>query len=75
MIFDRIRSMVSLQLDIDEDKITLETHIADELGADSLDLVELMMAAEEEFLIVIEEEDLKDFKTVGDVVRYIENAI
>lgn len=67
--------MISRQLDIDIERITLETEMGDELGADSLDLVELLMTAEEEFMIKFEEETLKEFKTVGDVVRYIEDSI
>ena len=75
MVFDRVREMISQQLDIDIDRISESTDIADDLGADSLDLVELMMMAEEEFLLTIDEEAIKNFHTVGDVVKYIEDSI
>lgn len=75
MVFDRVREMISQQLDIDIDRISESTDIADDLGADSLDLVELMMMAEEEFLLTIDEEAIKNFHTVGDVVKYIEESI
>ena len=73
MVFDRVRQMISQQLDIDLERITENTDIAEDLGADSLDLVELMMTAEEEFLLSIDEEALKNLHTVGDIVRYIED--
>jgi len=72
MVFDKVRSILASQLDIDEDKIARDTDIAEDLGADSLDVVELMMAVEEEFGINFDDEDLTGFKTVADVVRYIE---
>ena len=72
---DKIRSILAVQLDIEEDKILETTDIAEDLGADSLDVVELMMAVEEEFGITIDEDAAKTFKTVKDVAGYIdENA-
>lgn len=71
-MFEKIRDMISQQLDIDAEHITMETEIFEDLGADSLDLVELLMDAEEKWLITIDEDEIKNFKTVGDVVRYIE---
>ena len=73
MVFDRVKQMISQQLDIDLERITEDTDIAEDLGADSLDLVELMMMAEEEFLLTIDEEAIKNLHTVGDIVRYIED--
>ena len=73
MVFDRVRQMISQQLDIDLERITEDTDIAQDLGADSLDLVELMMMAEEVFLLTIDEESIKNLHTVGDIVRYIED--
>ena len=75
MVFDRVRQMISQQLDIDLERITEDTDIAEDLGADSLDLVELMMMAEEEFLLAIDEEAIKNLHTVGDIVRYIEDNV
>ncbi len=70
-IFETIRQVIAEQLDIDEDEITLETSFVDDLDADSLDVVELMMALEEEFDLEISEEDAEKITTVSDVVAYI----
>lgn len=73
-IFGKIRSLISEQLDIDEEKITSETTFED-IEADSLDVVELVMALEEEFDLEIADEEVEKIKTVGDIVRYIEKHI
>ncbi|MGI5970614.1 MAG: acyl carrier protein [Oscillospiraceae bacterium] len=75
MVFEKLRQMISQQLDIDLERITEETDIYDDLGADSLDLVELLMMVEEQFNFPIDEEVVKDLHTVGDVVNYIEDNI
>lgn len=75
MVFDKIRSFLAEQLEIDEDKITVDTDIVGDLGADSLDVVELIMAAEGEFGLVIPDEAVVEFHTVGDVVAYIEKSL
>ena len=72
---EKVRAILAAQLDIDEEKITAQTDIADDLGADSLDVVELMMSVEEEFGIAIDEADVQGFKTVGDVARYIDDHV
>lgn len=72
MIFEKIKSIITDQINVEEDEITLETSFIDGLGADSLDLVELMIALEEEFDIMIPEEDIDKISTVGDAVEYIE---
>lgn len=72
MVLDKVKSILASQLDIEENKITAATDIAEDLGADSLDVVELMMSIEEEFGIEIADEDARSFKTVSDVVSYIE---
>ncbi len=72
MVIDTLRNILEAQLDIDPATITEETSIIDDLGADSLDMVELMMTVEEEFDITIQDNDAHLFKTVGDVVNYIE---
>lgn len=74
-IFEKIKKIIVEQLRIDEDLITMESSIAEDLGADSLDAVELIMALEEEFGIDVPDEDTEKFKTVGDVVRYVEKKI
>ncbi|MDR1737086.1 MAG: acyl carrier protein [Oscillospiraceae bacterium] len=72
---EKVREILAAQLDVDVEKITAETNIAEELGADSLDLVELMMSVEEEFDITIEEDRVQGFKTVADVANYIDSAL
>lgn len=71
-IFERVKEVVSEQLGIeDSDIITMETTFLDDLGADSLDVVELIMALEEEFDMEIPEAEAEKIVTVGDVVEYI----
>lgn len=75
MEFEKIREIISEQLGIDKEEITQETSIYDDLGADSLDLVELIMALEQEFDLEIDDDDVEKIKTIGDAVSYIkENA-
>jgi acyl carrier protein len=72
MIFEKIRKLISLQFTVDEESVTLDTAFVDDLGADSLDVVELTMALEEEFgLPEVPEEELKSMVTVGDLVDYV----
>jgi len=68
---DRIKKIIVDQLGIDESKITENSSFVDDLGADSLDIVELIMAFEEEFDIEIPDEDAEKMKTVGDAVKYL----
>ena len=71
-IFKTMQDLIAEQFAIDADEISMESSFVDDLGADSVDLVELVMAMEEEFDIgEIDEEDLTSLKTVGDCVRYI----
>ncbi len=72
MILDTLKKILEEQLEIDPSTINENTDIAEDLGADSLDMVELMMTVEEEFDITIKDSDAHLFKTVGDVVNYIE---
>lgn len=72
-MFEQIRDILAKQLQIDADKITMTTDIAEDLGADSLDVVEMLMTIEEEFGITVPDDDVMAFKTVGDVVAYLEN--
>ncbi len=71
MIFDKVKAIILEQFMADEDAITMQTSFVDDLEADSLDLIELVMALEEEFGLSIEDQDVGDIKTVGDVVNYI----
>ena len=68
----KVREILAEQLDIDIDSITENTDIAEDLGADSLDVVELMITIEEEYGITVDEEQVRGFVTVGDVAAYIE---
>ncbi len=72
MVFDKVKEIIVDQLEVDEDKVTMEASIVDDLGADSLDVVDLVMALEDEFEIKIPDEDVENVKTVGDIVKIID---
>lgn len=74
-VFEKIKGLVADQLNIEEDEITMESSFLQDLGADSLDIVELIMAFEEEFDIEIPDEEAEKIETVGDAVEYIQNNI
>jgi acyl carrier protein len=69
--FEKVRAIISEQLGVDEADVTMESSFIEDLGADSLDIVELVMALEEEFDIVIPDEDAEKIRTVGEAVNYI----
>jgi len=71
MIFDKVKEIVVEQLGVDPEEVTMESSFIDDLGADSLDIVELIMALEEEFDLEIPDEEAEKFPTVGNVVDYI----
>ena len=73
MVFEKIKDILAEQLNIDENDITMDSSFIDDLGADSLDIVELIMAMEEEFGVEIPSEDLESIVTVGDVITYLKN--
>ncbi len=75
MIFDKVRDILAEQLDIDEDLITPDASIVDDLGADSLDIVDLVMSLEDEFDTEIPDEAIENIKTVGDIVHFIEETL
>ena len=72
MVFDKIREIIVEQLDVDEDKVTTDASITEDLGADSLDVVDLVMNIEESFDLEIPDEEGENIKTVGDIVKFIE---
>ena len=75
-IFKTMQDLIAEQFAIDADEVTMDSSFVDDLGADSVDLVELVMAMEEEFDIgEIDEEDLTSLKTVGDCVRYLNGKL
>lgn len=72
---NRVKSIIAEQLGVKPEEVTPEASFVEDLGADSLDTVELVMALEEEFGIEISDEDAEKMTTVGDAVKYIENKI
>lgn len=72
-MLEKIKGIVVEQLGVDEDQVTEDASFVDDLGADSLDTVELIMAFEEEFDVEIPDEDAQKIKTVKDVIDYIES--
>ena len=75
MVFEKLRALLAQQLEINEDKITMDTNIVDDLGADSLDVVELIMSLEDEYGIVITDEAVRELSTVREVVEFVEKLI
>lgn len=73
-MFEKVKEMLVEQLDVEAELVTMEAVIIDDLGADSLDLVDLVMELENEFDTEIPDEDIQNIKTVGDIVNYIEKA-
>jgi len=71
--FEKVRGIIVEQLGVDEAEVVPEAHFIDDLGADSLDTVELVMALEEEFGIEISDEDAEKIQTVSDVLKYIDD--
>lgn len=69
MVFDKVKELIVDQLDVEEDAVKTESVIIDDLGADSLDVVDLVMSIEEEFDIEIPDEAVEGIKTVGDIDR------
>ena len=72
MVFDKIKDIIVEQLDVEEDAVTMEASITEDLGADSLDVVDLVMSIEESFDVEIPDEEVENIKTVGDIVKYID---
>ena len=73
MVFEKVREIISTELNLDPSKVTLEANLESDLGADSLDAVEVIMALEDEFGIEISDDAMLTIKTVGDIVRHIES--
>ena len=71
-VFERIREMLAEQLEIEPEKITMESDILEDFEADSQDVVDMVMSLEDEFGIEIPDEQVENLRTVGDVVRYVE---
>ena len=72
MVLEKVKMILSSQFEVEEDSITPETNIADDLGADSLDVVDMLMSLEDEFDVEIPDEEIERIRTVGELVAYIE---
>lgn len=75
MIFDEVKEILAEQLDVDIDSIELSSNLADDLGADSLDAIDIVMTVEDEYSIEVPDEAVEAMKTVEDIVNYIETNI
>ena len=75
MTFDKVKKLLAEQLNIDESKITENSKVIDELGADSLDVVEMLMTLEDEFNVTVSDEESVSLKTVGDIVKLIDSKL
>lgn len=75
MAFENIKKIIAKNLSISEDKVTMEADFVNDLGADSIDLVEIYMDLEDEFNMSIPDQDLPNIKTVGDLVKFVESKI
>ncbi|MGN0534073.1 MAG: acyl carrier protein [Eubacterium sp.] len=75
MVFDKIKVILAEQLDIDENSITPESLIVEDLGADSLDAIDIVMSVEDEFGIEVPDEIVEKMETVNDILSYVENNI
>ena len=73
MVFEKVKAILSEQFDVEEDTITNDTSITEDLGADSLDVVDLLMSIEDGFEIEVPDTEIENIKTVGELVKYIED--
>lgn len=73
MTFDKVKKLIAEQLSIDESKITEDSRLIEDLGADSLDTVEMLMTMEDEFCIQIPDEDAVNLNTIKSIVEYIDS--
>ena len=72
MVLEKVKAILAEQFDVEEDKITADTDLQEDLGADSLDVVDLLMSIEDEFEVEVTDEEIENIKTVGALVSYIE---
>ncbi|MBE6888243.1 MAG: acyl carrier protein [Ruminococcaceae bacterium] len=75
MVFEKLKKIICEQLEVEEDQVTMESNIMDDFDADSLDLVDIVMSVEDEFEVEVPEDAVEKMKTVGDVVKFIEENI
>ena len=74
-MFEKVRQILVEQLGVSEDKVTLEANIVEDLEADSLSVMQIIMELEEEFGLTVEDEDVNNLRTVGDIVKYCESKV
>lgn len=74
-MFEKVRDIIAEQLDVEAEEIKMETSMMNDLDADSLDAVEIMMALEDEFGVSIPDEDAEGFKNIGDIIKYLEKEV
>lgn len=74
-IFDRVRTIIAEKLGVEEDEITMDSNLTEDLGADSLDLVDLVMAFEDEFNTKVDDDQIENISTVGDIVENISKGL
>ena len=73
MVLDKIKEILAEQLSVDPDKITMDSLLEEDLDADSLDAIDIVMSIEDEFRLEVPDEVIADMKSVGDIVNFIEN--
>ena len=72
MVLEKVKAILAEQFDVEEDKVTADTDLQEDLGADSLDVVDLLMSIEDEFGLEVPDDEIENIKTVGSLVSYIE---
>ena len=72
MVFEKIREILCEQFELDEDRVTMDSNLISDLGADSLDVIDLAMSIEDEFDIEVPDDEIEKIKTVGDIVKFVE---
>ncbi len=72
MVFEKVRKILCEQFELEEDRVTMESNLIGDLGADSLDVIDLAMSIEDEFDIEVPDDEIEKIKTVGDIVRFVE---
>ena len=72
MVLEKVKAILAEQFDVEEDKVTADTDLQEDLGADSLDVVDVLMSIEDEFGVEVPDDEIENIKTVGSLVSYIE---
>ena len=72
MVLEKVKAILAEQFDVEEDKVTADTDLQEDLGADALDVVDLLMSIEDEFGVEVPDDEIENIKTVGSLVSYIE---